>query len=428
MPIDRPHAPSVYAANAEASPARPALAADVTADVCVVGAGYTGLSAALHLAARGRSVRIVEAHRVGWGASGRNGGQVHNGQRLDQPTLEKWFGEPRARELLDLADAAVATVKDLIAEHAIACDWRDGLIHALHKRRFVEPTRRELDAFERRYGARDLDFLEAPALAAAIGTDVYHGGWRDGRAGHLNPLAYAEGLARVAEAAGTVIHEGTRAVGVAAIPGGGWRVTTGAGSITCGDVVIAADGHLDGLDPEIAAHVLPIQTFMLATEPLGDRAATLIPGGEGVADSRFVVHYWRLDAEGRLIFGGGERYGRSPPRDVVAFVRGHMLKIYPQLADVGIDHAWGGTVAVTMNRLPFVRRLQPGYYTAAGYSGHGIAIATFAGRLIAEAIDGDTTRFDVMASLPARKFPGGPHLRWPTLVLAMTWYGLRDRL
>lgn len=427
MATGRPHVPSVWAATAGEMPERSALDGDVRADAVVVGAGYTGLSTALHLAGSGRSVRVVEAHRIGWGASGRNGGQIHGGQRIDQPTLERWFGEPRARELLDLADEGVAAVREIVAAHAIDCDLRDGLVHAVHKRRMVETTKSELDDFRRRYGDRDLTFLDRDELAAAIGTDVYFGGWRDGRAGHLHPLRYALGLARAAESRGVVIHERTRAEAIRDEADGRRRVVTASGSILADDVVIAADAHLDGLAPEIDAHVLPIQTFLLATEPLGERADRLIPGREAVADSRFVVHYWKLDAEGRLVFGGGERYGRHPPADVGAFVMGHMRRIYPNLADARIEHAWGGLVGVTMNRLPFVRRLAPGLWTATGYSGHGIAVATLAGRLLAEAIGGDPARFEVMASLPARKFPGGPHLRWPTLVLAMTWYALRDR-
>jgi gamma-glutamylputrescine oxidase len=428
MPTGRSHVTSVWAATAGEMPPRPPLDGDATVDTVVIGAGYTGLSTALHLAKAGRSVRVVEAHRIGWGASGRNGGQVHGGQRIDQPTLEHWFGEARARELLDLADEGVAAVREIVAAHAIDCDWHDGLIHALHKRRLVEPARRELDDFRTRYGDRDQTFLDAGEIARAIGTDVYFGGWRDGRAGHLHPLRYALGLARAAERAGAVIHETTRAEAIRDEPGGRHRVVTASGTLLADHVVVAADGHLDGLDPEIDAHVLPIQTFLLATEPLGTRADRLIPGREAVADSRFVVHYWKLDADGRLIFGGGERYGRHPPADVGGFVMGHLRRIYPDLAEVGVEHAWGGRVAVTMNRLPFVRRMRPGLLTATGYSGHGIAIATLAGRLLAEAISGDPARFEVMASLPARKFPGGPHLRWPTLVLAMTWYALRDRL
>lgn len=423
-----PHAPSWYAATAHPAPTRPALDGDTSADVCVVGAGFTGLSTALHLAERGRSVVVLEANAVGWGASGRNGGQLHSGQRRDQETLEAWFGETRARALFDLAEEAKHTVKRLIADHAIACDWRDGLIHAVHKRAWLPHVAREVEHLVDRYGYGGTALLDRDALAAAIGTDVYFGGWRDGTAGHLHPLNFCLGLARAAETAGVRIHEASRVAAIDVGPGRPARIATATGTVAATDVVIATNGYLDGLDPEIDTHVMPIRNYVAATEPLGERADRLIPGGEAVADSRFVVHYWRLSADGRLLFGGGETYGHRDPADVAGFVRAHMARIYPNLAEVRIDHAWGGTLAVTMNRMPFVRRLKPGLYTAAGYSGHGVAIATFAGRLLAEAIDGDTARFDVMAAIPAKTFPGGPLLRAPTLALAMTWFALRDRL
>ena len=427
LPTALPHAPSYYAATAHPAPPRAPLAGDTSADVCVVGAGYTGLSTALHLAKRGRSVVVVEANRVGWGASGRNGGQLHSGQRRDQETLEKWFGDVHAHALFDLAEESKRTVKGLIAEHAIDCDWRDGLIHAVHKKAWLDEANREVEHLVSRYGYPGASLLDAAELSAAIGTDVYFGGWRDGTAGHLHPLNYALGLARAAEEAGVRIHEATRAVRIENRPAH-LRVVTSTGAVTANDVVIAANGYLDGLEPAIDARVMPIRNYVAATAPLGDLADRLIPGREAVADSRFVVHYWRLSADGRLIFGGGETYGHRDPKDIAAFVRAHMLKIYPGLADVPITHAWGGTLAVTMNRMPFFRRLKPGLYTAAGYSGHGVAIATLAGKLMAEAIDGDTARFDVMSAIPAQKFPGGPLFRLPTLILAMSWFALRDRL
>lgn len=423
-----PHAPSYYAATAHTAPERPCLDGDATTDVCVIGAGYTGLSTALHLAKKGRKVLVLEAERVGWGASGRNGGQLHSGQRRDQETLEKWFGAARAHALFELAEEAKRTVKDLIATHAIDCDWRDGLIHAVHKKAWVAEAEREAEHLISRYGYQGATFLDADQLARAIGTDVYFGGWRDATAGHLHPLNYCLGLARAAEAAGVRIHEATRVTTIETTLGAPPKVITAAGTVTAADVVIAANGHLNGLDPEIDARVMPIRNYVAATEPLGPRAAHLIPFREAVADSRFVVHYWRLSADNRLVFGGGETYGDHAPKDIAGFVRRHMLKIYPDLADVKIDYAWGGTLAVTMSRMPYFRRMRPGVYTACGYSGHGVAIATLAGKLLAEAIEGDTSRFDVMASIPARKFPGGPLLRLPTLALAMTWFALRDRL
>jgi len=420
------HPPSYYAATAHGLIGRPALDGDTRADVCVIGGGYTGLSAALHLAQAGRKVVLIEAYHVGWGASGRNGGQLHSGQRLDQLTLERWLGIPAARAMFDLAEEAKRLVKELIRTHAIDCDWRDGLINTLHKQRFVPETQRHIDHLARVYGYDGLTWLDRAAVAEAVGTTRYFGGYRDAAAGHLHPLNFALGLARAAEAAGVIIHERTRALSLSA--GQPVRVMTDTGTITADSVVVAVNGYTSGLLPDTEARVMPIHNYILATEPLGDHLHRLIPGGEAIADSRFVVHYWRPSADGRLIFGGGESYARHFPSDLAGFVRRHMLSVYPDLGDVAIDYAWGGTLALSRTKMPVMRRVRAGVYTSGGYTGQGVAIAVLAGKLIGEAIAGDRGRFDLYAKLPAPKFPGGKWLRYPTLVLAMAWYGLLDRL
>ena len=418
--------PSYYEATAIGRIDRPPLDGDARADVCVIGGGYTGVSAALHLAQAGRKVILIEAERVGWGASGRNGGQLHSGQRLDQEELERWLGDGPARALFDLAEEAKRLVKGLIAEHGIACDWQDGLIGTLHKYRFVAGTRAHVAHMKERYGYAGLAYLDRDELAAAIGTTRYHGGYRDATAGHLHPLNFALGLALAAERAGVTIHEGTRALDISGQ--GPMRVTHARGTIIADDVLVAVNGYTSGLLPDTEARVMPIHNYILATEPLGDRGRRLIPGNEAVADSRFVVHYWRPSADGRLIFGGGESYSKDFPNDLKGFVRRHMLSVYPDLADVRIDFAWGGTLALTRTKMPVMRRIRPGLYTSGGYQGHGVAIAALAGKLVAEAMVGDSSRFDLFATLPAPKFPGGRWLRYPTLVLAMFWYGMLDRL
>lgn len=418
-----PHAPSLYAATAVDAAPRPALTGDATVDVLIIGAGLTGLAAALALAEAGRSVLVVEANRIGWGASGRNGGQLHSGQRQDVTTLEARYGHDAAHALFDLAEAAKRHVRAVIERHAIACDWRPGLIHAVHKPRYVAPTEREVEHLRRHYGVNDVTFLDRLALSAAIGTDQYLAGLRDGGAGHLHPLNFTLGLARAAEAAGARIVEATRVTRL--IPGGAETTT---GTIRASETLVAANAYLDGLEPETDRHLMPLNNFILATAPAPDRLAALIPGGEAVADSRFVIYYWRPTADGRLVFGGGENYSPHFPEDVAGFVRRHMLRVYPGLADLPIDYAWGGALAVTVTRMPFIRRLRPGLYSAAGYSGHGLAIATLAGRLVAEAILGDSARFDIMAKVPATPFPGGRRLRHPLQVAAMLWYALVDRL
>ncbi len=423
---DRPgvHPASWYADTATPLAPFPALEGEITADVAVVGGGYTGLSAALHLAEAGFDVALLEANRVGWGASGRNGGQVGPGQRQDQDWLEKAAGVAAARAFWELAEEAGKLVRGLIARHAIACDLRPGIVYAAHKPGYVAAYHAYADKLARDYGAAGIVALDAAGTAAMLGTPAYHGGLFYPDAAHLHPLDYARGLARAAAAAGVRIFETSR---VTRRDGAG--VATAGGAVAARHVVLAANGYHGDLEPALSARVMPINNFIVTTAPLGAARATgLIPDGVAAADSRFVVNYWRLTADHRLLFGGGESYGYRFPADIAAVVRPRLLAVYPGLADLAITHAWGGTLAITTNRMPAFQRLDAATYSAAGYSGHGVAIATLAGKLIAEALAGDATRFDVFAGLPQRPFPGGAAMRWPLLVLAMTWYSLRDRL
>lgn len=415
---------SWYAATAVPTRPRPALTGAAQADVCIIGAGYTGLSAALHLAQAGLSVIVIEAHRAGWGASGRNGGQVGSGQRLDQDWIEGRVGKADAHLMWQIAEEAKALVKGLAEDHAMpGVDWQDGIAHAFLKPSEQRAAAAYAERLERDYGYGMIAPLDRVETAQLLGSDAYCGGEIDRGAGHIHPLNFALGLAGAAEAAGAVIHEESEVLSVD--EGERAVVRTASGHVDCAHVVLACNGYLGGLEPRIAARVMPINNFIIATEPLGDRAPMTAP--VAVADSRFIVNYWRQSRDGRLIFGGGESYGWRFP-DIAKTVRGPMSKVYPGLADVRIDHAWGGTLAITVTRAPCFVRLRPNVLSASGYSGHGVAMATMAGRIMAEAIAGQAGRFDVMSKLPTPRFPGGTRLRHPALVLAMTWFGLRDRL
>ena len=424
---DRPgqYPASYYAATrAELAPFAP-LQGATRADVCVVGGGYTGLSTALHLARRGYDVVLLEAHRVGFGASGRNGGQVGSGMRRDQDWVEAAVGRDHAHRLWDLGQEAKALVRALITDHAMPVTFYPGVAHACHTDAEVRHAHAYADRLARDYGYDQIEPLDQTAIRRLIGSPVFKGGEVDRGAGHLHPLNYAVGLAAAASA-GARLHEGSE---VLRIDHGPRPVLhTAQGSVTCDQVVLACNGYLGGLEPKVAARVMPINNFILATEPLGDRVADILSEPIAVADSKFVVNYWRLSEDNRLLFGGGETYGYRFPADIVKTVMKPMLAVYPQLKGVRVDHAWGGTLAITMNRMPCFTRPAPNILSASGYSGHGVAMATLAGKILSEAVASQNERFDLLASVPQSAFPGGAALRWPLLVLAMTWYSMRDRL
>ncbi len=419
---------SYYAATAHGLPEQPALGAQsVRADVCVVGAGFTGLSTALHLAKRGANVVILEAQRIGWGASGRNGGQLYGGQRKDVDWLEARLGVTEARRLWDLGEAAKHLVKQLIAELAIDCDLTPGIAAVAHKPRYVAEYHALADKLATQYGRQGIEKIDAPRTRELLGTDVYFGGYVDWEAAHLHPLNLALGVARRCLELGVRIYEGTRAIGFT--DEHSVTARTDKGVVTADQLVLAANGHLGNLAPKLAGRIMPINNFIIATEPLDEQLANEInPRRIAVGDSRFVINYYRTTPDRRLLFGGGENYRAGFPRDIAAFVRPYLLKIYPQLERTKIDYAWGGTLAITLNRMPHFGHLSPHVHFAHGYSGQGVGLAHLAGQLLAEMLNGDSTRFDAFAALPTRAFPGGRWLRWPGMVAGMLYFAMRDRI
>ncbi|HMB75137.1 MAG TPA: FAD-binding oxidoreductase [Kiloniellaceae bacterium] len=421
------HPESYYAATAKGDRPRPALAGDVDCDVCVVGGGFTGLSTALHLAERGYDCVLLEAERLGWGASGRNGGQLGSGQRKSPDEVARLMSPADSRRLWDLAEEAKALVKSRIARHEIDCDLKPGVLSAAYKPADAEDFRAYAEMLQRDYGYAEIRSLSRPEMAEMLGTTIYHGGCLDSGAGHLHPLNYALGLAKAAEDAGARLYEESRVTALE--QGQKPKLQTAKGAVSARYAVLACNGYLGGLEPRIAGRIMPINNYVLATEPLGEAGAkALIRDDVAVADSKFVIDYFRLSADKRLLFGGGETYRRSFPRDMKSFVRKYMLRVYPQLAETRIDYAWGGTLAVTLNRMPDFGRLAGDLYYAQGFSGHGVALTSLAGQVMAEAIAGTAERFDLFARIPSPKFPGGTLLRWPGLVVGMLYYSLRDKL
>jgi len=418
---------SYYAATAAPLPPFPAASGAITCDVCVIGGGYTGLSAALHLAQKGYDVVLVEAQRVGFGASGRNGGQVGTGQRVEMDSVEKMAGMGPARALWDMSLESVQLVKDLIKTHAMDVPFHDGVIEAAHRARFVPEIHEYAAHLEKVYGYTQMTALDRATMHDHVGSQAYHGGTLDMGGGHIHPLRFALGLAQAATDAGVRIFEGSKVTSLA--HGSTVTIGTDAAEIKASFVVMGCNGYLGGLDGSVAKKVMPINNFIAATEPLDDDTAkSLIRYNHAVADSKFVINYFRLSDDNRMLFGGGESYGYTFPKDIAATVRKPMSDIFPQLADVKIDYAWGGTLGITMNRMPHFARLAGNVLTASGYSGHGVAMATLGGKIAADAIAGQAEKFDVMASVPTHTFPGGSKLRTPLLAAAMIWYSLRDRL
>ena len=419
---------SYYHASQNRGPDTKPLDGSSRADVCVIGGGYTGLSTALHLSKNGYRVILLEARKVGWGASGRNGGQLGSGQCKDQIELEKLLGNSTAHALWDLAQDAKALSRSLIADYDIDCDLKPGVAHPNHKPGYAVHTRAYVDHLREHYQYDSVEYLERAEMATLVGSDSYHGGRIDYGAGHLHPLNYALGMADAAIKNGAILHENT--VVESYQEDKTTRVQTNRGTVEAESIVLACNGYLGKLEQRLSGRIMPINNFIVATEPLSDeRVNEINPQDIAFADSRFVVNYYRLSADKRLLFGGGENYSSRFPLDIESFVRKPMLKVYPQLADTPIEFAWGGTLAVTLNRMPHFGRLgKYGTYFAQGYSGHGVALSTMAGKLIADAIAGETGKFDLFGKLPTRPFPGGDWLRWPGLVLGMSYYALRDRL
>jgi gamma-glutamylputrescine oxidase len=352
---------------------------------------------------------------------------VGSGQRKDVLETEEQFGIERSKELWDFAERAKDEIRSRVEKHEIDCDLQKGQVLGVHKKSYLGYVRELADVLTERYDYPFCQVLNAEEARSYVATDTFLEGLYDSEALALHPLNYVLGIARAASEAGVRIFENSRVESYSKTDPA--VVRTSKGTVKASVIVLGCNGYLGKLEPRSAGKIMPINNFMIATEPLGEeRANALIRGRFGVHDTRFVVNYFRSSHDHRLLFGGGENYRPGFPRDIAKFVRPYMLHLFPQLKDVKIDYAWGGTLSVTVNRLPHLGRLRPNVYFGQGYSGHGISTATFAGKIIAEAVAGDPTRFDAFASLPIHTFPGGTLLRYPGMVLGMMYYGLKDRL
>ncbi|MER8886363.1 FAD-binding oxidoreductase [Mesorhizobium sp. M0074] len=417
---------SWYEDTAGPRPEYPALDGDRTCDVVIVGGGFTGLSAAAHLATTGADVVLIETHRFGDGASGRNGGQLGTGQRAWAEELEAEYGFSRAKALFDLAEEAKAHLLDFAAMHQIEIDYMPGQMSVAHKKRYVDDYKAHAEIMASRFGYPHISFMDAAETAERLGSTHYFGGTRDTGTGHIHPLKLVIGTAKVAAEAGAKLFEQTSSTGITS-GGGKVRVATPKGTIAAAKCLIGVNAYGGTLEPVSAAHIMPIGSFIGATVPLGADSKVL-PGGEAVDDSRFVVRYFRKSKDGRLLFGGREIYAVNDPKDIHIHIRRQIAEIYPALKDVEITHGWGGYVGITMPRKPFVREVMPNVTSIGGYSGHGVMLSNFFGKLYAETVAGNRDRLKLIEDLKIPPFPGGRRLRAPLLFLALNWYALRDRI
>jgi gamma-glutamylputrescine oxidase len=422
-----PHVRSYYAATAHAAPAHPAVAGDAAFDVCVVGAGITGCAAALELAERGYRVALVEAERVGWGASGRSGGQAIFGFGTDITRIAAQVGPEAARRMWDVSIEALDRVRDRVARHGIDCDLHWGHMHVATKPRQRDELLELQRELRQTYGYESPRFLERDGVESLLATTRYCAGLLDPRSGHLHPLNYTLGLAQAATAAGARIFEHSPVTRIER--GDPLRIVTPHGRITARHAVLTRGGYVAGLSMPTNWRVMPVGTYVVATEPLGEeRIRMLMRENIAVADVNFVLDYFRRSADHRLLFGGRVSYSGIDARDTGRATGARMRRVFPQLAGVTLDYVWGGFVDITMNRAPDFGRIDGNLYYLQGFSGHGIAMGGMAGRLAAEAIAGQAERFDVFGRLAHLPFPGGRWLRTPALVLAMLWFRLRDLL
>ncbi len=418
--------PSLYAATAHRAPPRPPLNGEVRADVCVVGAGFTGLSTALFLAEAGFRVTVLEAATVGWGASGRNGGQIVNSYSRDLDVIERQTRPDSVALLAKMAFEGGRIIRQRVSDYHIDCDLKDGGIFAA----LTSSQLRHLEAQQtlwRRFGHDSLELLDTAAIRTRVGSDRYPGGALDRTGGHIHPLNLALGEAAAFESRGGVIHESSPVIEIR--PGEPATVLTASGQVSADFVVVAGNAYLGGLVPQLGAKSMPCGSQIIATEPLdADLAERLLPFDDCVEDCNYLLDYYRLSADKRLIYGGGVVYGARDPADIDRIIRPRMLRTFPELAGVSIDYRWTGNFLLTLSRLPQLGRLAPNILYSQGCSGHGVTFTHVAGRALALAIQGQSDRFDAFASLPHYPFPGGRLLRVPLTALGAWYYGLRDRL
>ncbi len=418
---------SYYAASVRRPPAAPSLAGAERADVCVVGGGYAGLSAAIELARRGHSVIVLEGERVGWGASGRNGGQALVGHASDD-AIEQQLGAADAKRAWNVTVEGLDLIRARIAEFGIDCDFVPGYLSLAVGERKARALRQWFETAQRDYAYPHWRWIDHADVGNWIASSRFHAGLHDSHSGHLHPLKYCLGLAQAARACGVRIFEHSRVTAIER--GAAARVKTVAGEVRCDFVLLAGNVYLGDLVPKLESRIRPVGTYIVGTAPLPEaQAASLIRDRAAVCDTNFVLDYFRLSRDNRMLYGGRVSYSTVTPPNLAQSMKARMRRVFPQIdPDIAIEYQWGGFVDITMNRAPDFGRVEPNIYYLQGFSGHGVVLAGMAGKLVADAIAGQASRFDLYARLSHHPFPGGRLLRTPALVLGMLYYRLRDLL
>ncbi|ANI18123.1 FAD-dependent oxidoreductase [Pseudomonas citronellolis] len=424
------HAPSYYAATLNRRIQCPPLAGEEVADVCIIGGGFSGLNTAIELAGRGFSVVLLEARKIGWGASGRNGGQLIRGVGHGVEQFEPVIGKDGVRQLKLMGLEAVQIVRQRVEKYGIDCDLTWGYCDLANKASDVEGFREDYEELKSLGYTHELRLVPQEEMRSIVGADCYVGGMVDMGSGHLHPLNLALGEAAAAQSLGVRLFEDSQVTHIDY--GAEVRVRTAKGSVRAKTLVIGCNAYQNGLNHYLDGKVLPAGSYVIATEPLpADLAHELLPQNMAVCDQRVALDYYRLSADNRLLFGGACHYSGRDPADIAAYMRPKMLKVFPHLADVRIDYQWGGMIGIGANRLPQIGRLpgQPNVYFAQAYAGHGVNATHLAGKLLAEAIAGQQgSGFELFAKVPHVTFPGGKLLRSPLLALGMAWYRFKEAL
>ena len=418
---------SYYAATAPVTSTLDHLEGRVTVDVCVIGGGYTGLNTAIELADKGYKVAVLEQNRIGWGASGRNGGQLLGGYGLSFPSeqrLASIFSEEERRALYHWGTECVDIAAERIKRFDIDCDLVWGFYDAAHTAKQLAHLKDDFKRFQDAGLPHPMRIVEGDEARSIVNTDAYAGGLVHEGWGHIHPLKLALGLAKGARSLGVEIFENTRVKSIKR--GEPCVIDTGYGEMVADKVVVAANGYMGDLIKEVGKKSVPVGSYIMATEPLGARATELFPTNVAVSDQRWVLDYYRLSADGRLLFGGMATYSGQHPNSIKKALTPGMLDVFASLKDIKIDYEWGGYLRVGVNRVPQMGCVGRNIYYAMAYAGHGVAPSHMSARLVAEAISGDTSRFDIMAKVPHQTIPGGV-LRQPLFALGMMWYKMQDR-